>query len=179
MDLKGSKTEQNLYEAIKGECFATNKYLYFASQAKKDGLEYYAKIFNDTATNEKAHAKVWFKLTEGGKIKDTKENLKNCIQNEHYEHTKMYPEFAKIAKEEGFDDIAELFMQVAQIENFHYERYKKLLENLEENKVFKKNEKQTWECANCGYSTVSTEAPKICPVCKHAQSYFFVKENIM
>ena len=177
MDLKGSKTEKNLLEAFKGESMATNKYTYFASKAKKDGYVQMSKIFEATAANEREHAKLWFKALNGGKISDTKNNLKECIQGENFEHTSMYPEFAKVAREEGFIEIAELFEGVAKIEAHHEARYKKLLENIEKNEVFKKADKKSWECANCGCIIESSSAPEICPVCAHPQSYFFIKEN--
>ena len=175
MDLKGSKTEANLYEALKGESVARNKYTYYAAQAKKDGFVQMARVFEETANNEKEHAKIWFKLLHGGKIPTTEENLKDCIAGENYEHVSMYPEFARIAREEGFDEIARLFEGVATVEAHHEERYKKLLDNLNNNKVFKRDEKQQWECGNCGHVTEGEKAPQICPVCKHPQAYFFIK----
>ena len=175
MNLKGTKTEQNLIEALKGESVARNKYTYFASKAKKEGYVQMAQIFEDTANNEKEHAKIWFKLLSG--ISSTKENLEDCIKGENYEHTSMYPEFAKTAREEGFNDIAKLFEEVADIEKEHEKRYKKLLENLENNTVFKKEKEQQWECANCGYIHKGNEAPEVCPVCSHPKAYFFVKKE--
>jgi len=175
MNLKGTKTEQNLIEALKGESVARNKYTYFASKAKKEGYVQMAQIFEDTANNEKEHAKIWFKLLSG--ISSTKENLEDCIKGENYEHTSMYPEFAKTAREEGFNDIAKLFEEVADIEKEHEKRYKKLLENLENNTVFKKEKEQQWECANCGYIYKGNEAPEVCPVCSHPKAYFFVKKE--
>ena len=177
MDLKGSKTEANLYEALKGESVARNKYTYYAAQAKKDGFVQMARVFEETANNEKEHAKIWFKLLHGGKIPTTEENLKDCIEGENYEHVSMYPEFARIAREEGFDEIARLFEGVATVEAHHEERYKKLLDNLNNNKVFKRDEKQQWECGNCGFRLNSTEAPEVCPVCAHPKAYFFIQEN--
>lgn len=177
MNLKGSKTEKNLWEALKGESVARNKYTYYASRAKKDGFVQMSKIFEDTANNEKEHAKIWFKLLMGGSIPDTKENLKDCIAGENFEHTSMYPEFATVAREEGFDEIAKLFEEVAKIEAEHEARYKKLLKNLENNEVFKKEKEAKWECANCGYVYTGTEAPEVCPACAHPQSYFFIKEE--
>ncbi len=167
MELKGSKTEKNLMEAFSGESQARNKYTYYASKAKKDGFVQIAKFFEDTANNEKEHAKIWFKLLAGGEIKDTKENLLDAANGENYEWTDMYAKFAKEAKEEGFDEIARLFEKVGEIEKSHEERYRKLLENIEQNKVFEKDEEVVWECANCG----------LCPVCKHPGAYFFVKEQ--
>ena len=177
MDLKGSKTEANLLEALKGESVARNKYTYYAAQAKKDGYVQMARIFEETANNEKEHAKIWFKLLHGGKIPATKDNLKDCIAGENYEHVSMYPEFARIAREEGFDEIARLFEGVATVEAHHEERYQKLLNNLNDDKVFKRDEKQQWECGNCGFRLNSTTAPEICPVCAHPKAYFFIQEN--
>ena len=176
-DLKGSKTEKNLLEAFKGESMATNKYTYFASRAKKDGFVQMSKIFEATANNEREHAKLWFKALCGGKIANTTENLKECIEGENFEHTSMYPEFAKTAREEGFNEIAELFEGVAKIEAQHETRYKKLLENIEKNEVFKKQDKKIWECANCGCIVEGNTAPETCPVCAHPQAYFFIQEN--
>ena len=176
-DLKGTQTEKNLWAAFAGESQARNKYTYYSSKAKKEGYVQMAQIFENTANNEKEHAKLWFKILSGGAIKSTEENLKDCIQGENYEHTSMYPEFARVAEEEGFDEIARLFRGVATIENHHEQRYKKLLENLENNKVFKKDEKQSWECANCGFVIEGEEAPEVCPVCAHPKAYFFIQEN--
>ena len=173
--LKGTKTEANLMAAFAGESQARNKYTYYASQAKKDGYVQISKIFEETANNEKEHAKIWFKLLEGGSIKDTMSNLKDAAAGENYEWTDMYARFAKEAKEEGFNDIAILFENVAKIEKDHEERYKKLLENIEKDKVFKKDEPVVWECANCGFSYTGKEAIDVCPVCKHPKSYFFEK----
>jgi len=176
-NLKGSKTEKNLLEAFKGESMATNKYTYFASRAKKDGYVQMSKIFENTAANEREHAKLWYKALNGGKIKDTVENLKECIEGENFEHTSMYPEFAKTAREEGFDDIAELFEGIAKIEKHHEARYKKLLENIKKDEVFKKSSKKQWECANCGCIVEGDIAPETCPVCAHPKAYFFISEN--
>lgn len=173
MELKGSKTEKNLMAAFAGESEARNKYTFFASVAKKEGYEQLAAIFEETANNERAHAKIWFKLLEG--IGDTKKNLESCIAGEHYEWASMYPEFAKTAREEGFNDIAALFDMVGEIEKAHEERYAKLLKNLEENAVFKKPEKTVWVCRVCGRIHEGTEAPKVCPVCGHSQAYFEIK----
>ena len=175
MELKGSKTEANLKEAFAGESQARNKYTYYASQAKKDGYVQISKIFEETANNEKEHAKIWFKLLEGGSIKDTLSNLKDAAAGENYEWTDMYARFAKEAKEEGVNEIAILFENVAKIEKDHEERYKKLLENIEKDKVFKKDEPVVWECANCGFSYTGKDAIEVCPVCKHPRSYFFEK----
>ena len=175
MELKGSKTEQNLMTAFAGESQARNKYTFFASQAKKDGYEQIADIFQETADNEKEHAKLWFKLLNGGAIGSTEENLKSAAAGENYEWTDMYAEFAKTAKEEGFARIAYLFEEVGKIEKEHEERYLKLLENVKEGKVFEAGEVKIWKCRNCGHIVVGTEAPKVCPVCNHAQSYFEVK----
>lgn len=172
MELKGSKTEKNLMEAFAGESQARNKYTYFASKAKKDGYEQIADIFQKTADNEKEHAKIWFKLLNGGEIGSTEENLKAAAAGENYEWTDMYAKFAKEAKEEGFDHIAYLFEEVAKIEKEHEERYVTLLGNVEDNLVFKKGEEIVWICRNCGHVYVGKEAPKVCPVCVHPQSYF-------
>lgn len=170
-NLKGTKTEQNLMSAFAGESQANNKYSYYASQAKKEGYEQLAALFAETAGNEREHAKIWFKLLHDG-IADTATNLKDAAEGENYEWTDMYPTFAKEAKEEGFDKIAFLFDAVAKIEKEHEARYLELLKNVEEKEVFKKEEKQVWKCRNCGYIYEGDEAPKICPVCAHPQSYF-------
>ena len=178
MELKGSKTEKNLMTAFAGESQARNKYTYYASVAKKEGYEQIAAIFEETAGNEKEHAKMWFKLLQGGEIKSTKENLLMAAEGENYEWTDMYAEFAKTAKEEGFDHIAFLFEEVGKIEKEHEERYRKLLDNIEQGKVFVKEEPKMWICRNCGHIHYGEEAPKVCPVCAHPQSYFEVrKEN--
>ena len=173
MDLKGPKTEANLKAAFAGESQARNKYSYFASQAKKDGYEQIAAIFEETAHNEKEHAKMWLKELNG--IGNTAENLKAAADGENYEWTDMYDEFAKVAKEEGFDRIAYLFEAVGKIEKEHEERFKKLLENVEEGKVFEAGEVKIWKCRNCGHIVVGTKAPEICPVCSHPQAYFEIK----
>ena len=170
MELKGSQTEKNLLAAFAGESQAHTKYLYYASQAKKDGYEQISDIFNETARNEKAHAKIWFKLVHG--VGDTKENLADAAAGEHGEWTSMYPEFARVAREEGFDKIARLFDAVGKIEQEHDERYKILLSNVEEGKVFRRDEKAIWQCLNCGYVCESPQAPAKCPVCEHPQSFF-------
>ena len=177
MELKGSKTEQNLMAAFAGESQARNKYSYFASKAKKDGYEQIAAIFEETANNEKEHAKMWFKLLEGGSIKSTEENLKAAAEGENYEWTDMYAGFAETAKEEGFDHIAFLFSEVAKIEREHEERYKKLLKNIEDEVVFSNDGDTIWVCRNCGHVVVGKKAPNICPVCEHPQSYFERKAN--
>ena len=177
MELKGSKTEQNLMAAFAGESQARNKYTYWASKAKKDGYEQIAAIFEETAANEKEHAKMWFKLLEGGEIKSTVENLKAAADGENYEWTDMYDEFAKVAKEEGFDHIAFLFNEVAKIEKEHEERYRKLLKNIEDELVFTNDGDTIWICRNCGHVVVGKNAPKVCPVCSHPQSYFERKAN--
>ena len=173
MDLKGTKTEANLKAAFAGESQARNKYSYFASQAKKDGYEQIAAIFEETAHNEKEHAKMWLKELNG--IGNTAENLKAAADGENYEWTDMYDEFAKVAKEEGFDRIAYLFEAVGKIEKEHEERFKKLLENVEEGKVFEAGEVKIWKCRNCGHIVVGTKAPEVCPVCRHPQAYFEIK----
>ena len=177
MDLKGSKTEKNLWEAFAGESQARNKYTYYASQAKKDGFVQISKFFEETANNEKEHAKIWFKLLHGGKIGNTLENLKDAADGEHYENVTMYPEFAAVAREEGFDEIARLFEGVAKIEKHHEERYKKLMQNIEQDIVFKREEVQLWECANCGFHVESKESPELCPICAHPKSYFFINKQ--
>lgn len=170
-NLKGTKTEKNLMAAFAGESQARNKYTFYASKAKKEGYEQIAALFTETAGNEKEHAKLWFKLLHDG-IADTMTNLKEAAAGEHYEWTDMYATFAKEAKEEGFDKIAYLFDAVGKIEKEHEERYLALLKNIEDETVFKKDEKVVWKCANCGYIYEGEEAPKICPVCAHPQSYF-------
>ena len=175
MELKGSKTEQNLMTAFAGESQARNKYTFFASQAKKDGYEQIAAIFQETADNEKEHAKLWFKLLNGGAIGSTEENLKAAAAGENYEWTDMYAEFAKTAKEEGFARIAYLFEEVEKIEKEHEERYLKLLENVKEGKVFEAGEVKIWKCRNCGHIVVGTSAPEVCPVCNHPKAFFEIK----
>ena len=170
MDLKGSKTEKNLWEAFAGESQARNKYTYFASKAKKEGYEQISGIFQETADNEKEHAKMIFKFLGG--IGDTAENLKHAAEGENYEWSSMYKEFEKTAREEGFEEIAEFFGKVAGVEKEHEERYLALLKNLEEGKVFKRGEQTTWRCRNCGHIHVGTEAPELCPTCKHPRAYF-------
>jgi len=172
MELKGSKTEKNLMEAFAGESQARNKYTYFASKAKKEGYEQIAAIFQETADNEKEHAKLWFKLLNGGEIGTTEENLKAAAEGENYEWTDMYERMAKEAREEGFDHIAFLFDGVAKIEKEHEERYKKLLENVKDGKVFEAGEIKIWKCRNCGHIVVGTKAPEICPICAHPKAYF-------
>ena len=172
MELKGSKTEQNLMTAFAGESQARNKYTYYASKAKKDGYEQIAAIFEETANNEKEHAKIWFKLLNGGAIPSTEENLKAAAAGENYEWTDMYAEFAKTAKEEGFDHIAYLFEGVAKIEKEHEERYRKLLDNVNDKLVFSNDGDAIWICRNCGHIHVGPTAPKVCPICSHPQSYF-------
>ena len=174
-ELKGTKTEKNLMEAFAGESQARNKYTYFASKAKKEGYEQIAALFQETADNEKEHAKIWFKLLNGGEIGTTEENLKAAADGENYEWTDMYAEFAKTAKEEGFDHIAYLFEEVAKIEKEHEERYLKLLENVKEGKVFEAGEVKIWKCRNCGHIVVGTKAPEVCPVCSHPKAYFEIK----
>ena len=172
MELKGSKTEQNLMTAFAGESQARNKYTYFASKAKKEGYEQIAAIFEETAANEKEHAKIWFKLLEGGAVKSTVENLKAAADGENYEWTDMYDEFAKTAKEEGFDHISFLFESVGAIEKEHEARFKKLLDNINDKLVFSSEGDSIWICRNCGHIVVGKEAPEVCPVCAHPQSYF-------
>ncbi len=176
MELKGSKTEQNLRAAFSGESEARNKYTYFASVAKKEGYQQIAAIFEQTAANEKEHAKMWFKYLEG--IGDTKANLKSAAEGENYEWTDMYATFAEEAEAEGFTEIAAKFRMVAAIEKSHEERYLALLNNVEMQQVFEKSEEIMWECRNCGHLVIGKKAPQLCPVCAHPQSYFEVrKEN--
>jgi len=171
-DLKGTKTEQNLMEAFAGESQARNKYTYFASKAKKDGYEQIAAIFQETADNEKEHAKIWFKLLNGGDVPTTTENLKAAADGENFEWTDMYDRMAKEAREEGFNDIAFLFEAVGKIEKEHEARYRKLLENIEEGIVFSKDGDRIWKCRNCGHIVIGKYAPEMCPVCKHPKSFF-------
>ncbi|NPA67919.1 MAG: rubrerythrin family protein [Chlorobi bacterium] len=186
--IKGTKTEQNLLKAFAGESQAKMRYEYFAKQAKKEGLEQIAAIFEETAVNEKAHAKRFFKFLEGGpveitatypagKIGTTLENLKDAAEGENEEWVDLYPEFAKIAEEEGFNEIATAFKMIAKVEKEHEERYRKLYTNLEEGKVFERNGKIYWKCRNCGYVHEGEKAPKVCPACLHPQSYFEIKES--
>ena len=177
MELKGSKTEANLLKAFQGESEARNKYTYFASKAKKDGYEQIAAIFEETANNEKEHAKMWFKELNGGEVPDTASNLEAAANGENYEWTSMYAEFAKEAEEEGFTEIAYKFRAVAEIEKHHEERYRKLLKNVNDKVVFSKDEDTIWICRNCGHVVIGKYAPEICPVCKHPQSYFEIKNE--
>ena len=174
MELKGSKTEQNLMKAFAGESQARNKYTYFASKAKKDGYEQIAAIFLETADNEKEHAKMWFKELNGGSVPSTLDNLNAAADGENYEWTDMYEEFAKDAEEEGFTELANKFRMVGAIEKHHEERYRKLIENIEGGLVFSKDGDRIWKCRNCGHIVVGKAAPDVCPVCNHPQSYFEV-----
>jgi len=171
-ELKGSKTWENLQTAFAGEAQARTKYTFYASQAKKDGYEQIAEIFMETAENEKEHAKIWFKILHDGKVPDTMTNLKDAAAGENYEWTDMYATFAKVAREEGFEDIAKKFEEVAKIEKHHEERYQKLIENLDTGKVFKREKVVVWQCRNCGHLYIGAEAPEICPVCDHPKAYF-------
>ena len=175
MELKESKTYQNLMTAFAGESQARNKYTYFASKAKKDGYEQIAAIFEETANNEKEHAKMWFKELNGGEIPTTTENLKAAADGENYEWTDMYDTFAKEAEEEGFTQIAAKFRMVAAIEKHHEERYRKLLKNIEDEVVFSKDEDKIWVCRNCGHIVIGKKAPEVCPVCAHPKSFFEIK----
>ncbi len=177
MELKGSKTEQNLMTAFAGESQARNKYTYYASKAKKEGFEQIAAIFEETAGNEKEHAKIWFKLLHDGDVPDTKTNLKDAADGENYEWTDMYDQFAKTAKEEGFDKIAFLFEEVGKIEKEHEERFRKLLSNLDNETLFIKDEPVMWICRNCGHIHFGVNAPKVCPVCNHPQSFFEMRST--
>ena len=177
MELKDSKTFQNLMTAFAGESQARNKYTYFASAAKKEGYEQIAAIFEETANNEKEHAKMWFKLLNGGAVPSTKENLKAAAEGENYEWTDMYDSFAKEAEEEGFKEIANKFRLVAAIEKEHEERYLKLLNNIASERVFDKDDTTVWVCRNCGYVHVGKTAPKVCPACNHPQAYFEMRST--
>ena len=177
MELKGSKTEANLMAAFAGESQAHNKYSYYASKARKDGYQQIADIFEETAANEKEHAKIWFKLLHDGEVPDTATNLADAAAGENYEWTDMYAGFAKEAREEGFTHIAFLFEQVAKIEKEHEERYRKLLANVEGGLVFSRDEEMIWVCANCGHVVIGKKAPQVCPVCAHPQSYFEIKAS--
>ena len=170
--LAGTKTEKNLLEAFAGESMARNKYTYFASKARKDGYQQIAAIFEETAANEKEHAKLWFKYLEGGSVKSTIENLKAAAEGENYEWTDMYDRMAKEAEEEGFTEIAERMRAVGAVEKHHEERYRKLLKNVEEALVFSRDGECVWLCRNCGHIVVGKQAPEECPVCNHPQSYF-------
>ena len=174
-DLKGTKTEKNLQEAFAGESMARNKYSYWASKAKKDGFVQIAAIFEETANNEKEHAKMWFKLLEGGAIKSTPENLEAAAAGENYEWTDMYARMAQEAREEGFNEIAAKFELVAKVEAEHEARYRKLLDNVKKARVFSKDNDVIWQCSNCGHIVIGKKAPQVCPVCDHPQAYFQVK----
>ena len=177
MELKGSKTYENLMTAFAGESQARNKYTYFASKAKKDGYEQIASIFEETANQEKEHAKMWFKELNGGEVPSTLDNLKAAADGENYEWTDMYDEFARVAEEEGFTQLAKKFRGVAEIEKMHEERYRKLINNLENGLVFSRDGDTIWQCRNCGHIVIGKSAPKICPVCAHPQSYFEIKKE--
>ena len=171
-ELKGSRTEQNLQTAFAGESQAHTKYLYYASRAKKDGFVQMSRIFEETAKNEKEHAKIWFKYLHGGAVPATEANLADAAAGENYEWTDMYAGFAKIAREEGFDEIAERFEMVGAIEKEHEERYRRLLNNIEQKRVFTREGDCVWQCSNCGHIVIGKQAPEECPVCAHPQSYF-------
>ncbi|HOV13151.1 MAG TPA: rubrerythrin family protein [Spirochaetota bacterium] len=188
MGLKGSKTEKNLLKAFAGESQARNRYTYFASAAKKEGYEQISALFLETAENEKEHAKIFFKFLEGGEVEitatypagvigTTLENLKASAAGENHEHTVLYPEFAKVAEEEGFKDVALAFRNIAKVEIQHEKRYKKLIENIEKDMVFSKEENTKWKCRNCGYVHEGKESPEKCPACQHPKAYFEVKET--
>lgn len=174
-DLKGTKTLQNLMAAFAGESQARNKYTYYASKAKKEGFEQIAELFTETANQEKEHAKIWFKLFHG--VGDTMENLKDAAHGENDEWTDMYPRMAQEAREEGFDDIADLFDGVAAVEKVHEEKYRRLLANIEEGIVFSRDGDRVWQCRNCGHIHVGKQAPDVCPVCNHPQAYFELKKE--
>ena len=171
----GTKTKENLKAAFAGESEARNKYDYFASQAKKDGYEQIAAIFAETASNEKEHAKMWYKELHGGAVEPTDINLEAAADGENYEWTDMYAGFAKTAREEGFEELAQKFEGVAEIEKHHEERYRKLLENVKDKKVFSKDGEAIWVCRNCGHIVIGKDAPEVCPVCNHPQAYFEIK----
>lgn len=173
--LKGTKTEKNLMEAFSGESQARNKYSYYASKARKDGYEQIASLFEETANNEKEHAKLWFKYLHDGEVPDTMTNLKDAADGENYEWTDMYDRMAKEAEEEGFDEIAFRFRAVAAIERHHEERYRRLLQNIEEGIVFSRDDDRIWICRNCGHIVVGKKAPEVCPVCAHPKSFFEIK----
>ena len=175
MEFKGSRTEANLMAAFAGESQARNKYDYYASQAKKDGYVQIAAIFEETAKNEKEHAKLWFKLLHGGKVPTTTQNLSDAADGENFEWTDMYAQFAREAREEGFEDIAKQFEGVAAIEKEHEERYRRLLKNIEDGIVFSRDGDMIWQCSNCGHIHIGKKAPEVCPVCNHPQSYFQIK----
>ena len=175
MELKGSRTEQNLQAAFAGESQARNKYTYYASKARKEGYNQIADLFEETANNEKEHAKIWFKLLHDGEVPTTSKNLLDAAEGENYEWTDMYAEFARVAKEEGFTRIAFLFEKVGEIEKHHEERYRKLLANVEGDLVFSRDGDTVWQCANCGHIVIGKKAPEVCPVCDHPQSYFHIK----
>ena len=177
MELKGSKTEQNLLAAFAGESQAHTKYLYYASKAKKDGYVQIGDLFAETARNEKEHAKIWFKLLHDGAVPSTEVNLADAADGENYEWTDMYDRMAKEAAEEGFNEIAALFRGVAKIEKEHEERYRKLLANIEGGLVFSRDEDMIWQCSNCGHIVVGKKAPELCPICKHPKDYFQIKAN--
>ena len=172
MELKGSRTEQNLQAAFAGESQARNKYTYYASKARKEGYNQIADLFEETANNEKEHAKIWFKLLHDGEVPTTSQNLLDAAEGENYEWTDMYAEFARVAKEEGFTRIAFLFEKVGEIEKHHEERYRKLLANVEGDLVFSRDGDTVWQCANCGHIVIGKKAPVKCPVCDHPQAYF-------
>ena len=174
-DLKGTKTEKNLMDAFAGESMARNKYTYFASKARKDGYEQIAAIFEETANNEKEHAKLWFKLLNGGEISDTMDNLRAAAEGENYEWTDMYAKMAEEAEAEGFNDIARRFRAVAAIEKHHEERYRRLLQNIEEGIVFSREGDTVWLCRNCGHLHIGKKAPEVCPVCHHKRSFFEIE----
>ena len=177
MNLKGTKTEKNLLEAFAGESMARNKYTYFASKAKKDGYVQIAQIFEETAANEKEHAKIWFKYLHGGSVPGTTDNLTAAAEGENYECTDMYARMADEAREEGFEEIAQKFEMVGAIEKEHEERYRKLLANINDGIVFSREGDCIWQCSNCGHIVIGTKAPDICPVCDHPQSYFQLKAD--
>lgn len=176
-DLKGTKTERNLMDAFAGESQARNKYSYYASKARRDGYEQIAALFEETANNEKEHAKLWFKYLHGGEVPDTMANLKDAAEGENYEWTDMYDRMAREAEEEGFTEIAKKFRAVGAIERHHEERYRKLLANIEDGIVFSRDVDAMWICRNCGHIVIGRKAPELCPVCKHSRSFFEIKAD--
>lgn len=176
-DLKGTKTERNLMDAFAGESQARNKYSYYASKARRDGYEQIAALFEETANNEKEHAKLWFKYLHGGEVPNTMANLKDAAEGENYEWTDMYDRMAREAEEEGFTEIAKKFRAVGAIERHHEERYRKLLANIEDGIVFSRDEDAMWICRNCGHIVIGRKAPELCPVCKHSRSFFEIKAD--
>jgi rubrerythrin len=177
MELQGSKTQENLIAAYAAESQARNNYNFYANVARRDGYQQIAAIFDETAANEKEHAEIWYKYLSGGDFAHTLANLKDAAEGECYEHSQMYPQFAEVARQEGFDQIAALFELVAKVEQQHEQRYRALLQNVEQGAVFSRDGDRIWQCRSCGHIHVGREAPQICPVCSHDQGYFQLKEE--